>query len=95
VESEDLPYEARIDLCPSSDSEKRLILSMYRSLVAEAKSPASLGRIRIRVELKGECLSIDMRTDTESHLRAVLNSMMYLLHAVREVVHRVESEQPS
>jgi len=95
VEGEDLPYEARIDLCPSDRSEKELIQSIYRSLIAEARSPASVGRIRIRVEMRGGCLSVEMKTDTESHLRAVLNSIMYLLHAVRDVVRRVESERPS
>ncbi len=70
-------------------SEEAFVKALYKSLIAEAKSPASVGRIVIEVELSGRCVVLNLRADTESHLRAVINSMLYLIHAVKEVIERV------
>ena len=91
MEGEALPYSAFIKVCPSDDRESRTLRAIYRSLVAEAKSPASLGRIVVKVSLEGECLGIEMKADTESHLRAVVNSYLYLLNAAKVVVDRIDS----
>ncbi len=77
MEGEALPHSAVIAIC-SEGEELREVESLYRSLIAEAKSPANIGRIRMSVAKRGNCIEILLTVDTLSHLRAVVNSILYL-----------------
>jgi len=60
----------------------KLAEALYKALVAEAKNPANRGKINVEVELANKAVIIRIRADTLAHLRAVVNSFLYLVKVV-------------
>ena len=81
MRSEDGEYFAELTLCPSQYTEIPLLKALEKSLIAEAKSPANVERIRVSIRRDGDCVRIELFADTLSHLRAVVNSFLYLVHS--------------
>ena len=81
MRSEDSRYWARLVICPVNSEEKLIIQALEQSLRAEAKSPTDVERIRVDVRGFDVCMQITFSTDTLSHLRAVINSFLYLIHS--------------
>jgi len=83
-------YRASIDLC--LDDEK-LVRAIEKSMVAESKSPANVGKTRIVVEgIERGCLRLSIECDTLTHLRALINSVLYLVNASIKVVDMLSKE---
>jgi len=62
--------------------DAKLAEALYKALVAEAKNPANKGKIIVEVELANKAVMIRIRADTLTHLRAVVNSFLYLVKVV-------------
>jgi len=60
----------------------KLAETLYKALVAEARNPANRGKISVEVELANKTVMIRIRADTLTHLRAVVNSFLYLAKVV-------------
>ncbi len=85
----DSEYLAELVLCPSNHSETPVLRALERSLIAEARSPANIERIRITIQRDGNCVRIELKADTLSHLRAVVNSFLYLIHSAAKSIEMV------
>ncbi|HID80743.1 MAG TPA: hypothetical protein EYP48_03380 [Ignisphaera sp.] len=81
MRSEDGKYWARLVICPVDNEERLIVQALEQSLIAEAKSPTDVERIRVDVRGLNACTQITFSTDTLSHLRAVINSFLYLIHS--------------
>ena len=86
MRSEDSRYWARLVICPVNSEEKLIIQALEQSLRAEAKSPTDVGKIRVDVGSLDVCIQITFSTDTLSHLRAVINSFLYLIHSATKSI---------
>ena len=75
-------YRASIRICPSNTEEDKIIEVIEKSLYAEAVNPANVGKINIGLVKDEKCVDIVITADTLSHLRAVINSFLYLVHSV-------------
>jgi len=73
------------------ESDVHKLESLYKSLVAEAKSPANVGRITIRIERVGKCVELLIEADTLSHLRAVINSFLYLSSSALRTIELLDA----
>ncbi len=74
---------ARIELCLGG----RVAAPVYEALKAEEAQP-SPDRGRVRVELEGECVVIEVEPRDAGSMRALANSFLYLAHAAADAVER-------
>lgn len=91
MRSKDSEYFAELVLCPGNCNEIPVLRALEKSLIAEARSPANVERIRIGVRRDGDCVCIELYADTLSHLRAVINSFLYLIHSAVKSIELVST----
>jgi len=83
-------YRASVELCLDDD---RLLRALEKSMVAESRSPANIGRTRLEVRgIEDGCLRLFIECDTLTHLRALINSVLYLVNASIKVVDAILNE---
>lgn len=72
--------EEEIELCLGDDS-----LPVFKALIAEVKQP-SPNKGSINIQLKGECVSLKIKTSDISRLRAISNSFLNIIYAVYSTI---------
>ncbi len=95
MRSKDSEYFAELVLCPSNRNEIPVLRALEKSLIAEARSPANIERIRVGIRRDGDCVRIELYADTLSHLRAVVNSFLYLIHSAVNSIELVSASMVS
>ncbi len=64
--------------------------TIRRSLIAEIKSPANVGRVSMDMSsVESNTIEIVVKADSFSHLRAIINSILYLLYAITSSIEVV------
>jgi len=84
----DRRFRASINLCEEDDE---YIKVLEGSLYAEIINPVNIGKISLGIDSKDGCLKIAIEADTLSHVRALINSILYLIYAIKETIHIVKS----
>jgi len=84
----DKRFRASINLCEENEEYIKVIEG---SLYAEVINPANVGKVALGIDSKNNCLKITIEADTLSHMRALINSILYLVYAVRETIYTVKS----
>jgi tRNA threonylcarbamoyladenosine modification (KEOPS) complex Pcc1 subunit len=82
---ESISNKACITLTFSSE-ECNIAETIYNSIFAEVVNPANVGKIVTNIDLNGCTIKICIKADTLSHLRAFLNSILYLTNTSIEVI---------
>jgi|UniRef100_A0A7J2U0H9 tRNA threonylcarbamoyladenosine modification (KEOPS) complex Pcc1 subunit len=63
-----------------SGDECNMTEIIYNSIFAEVINPANVGKIITKITLDNCSIKIHVEADTISHLRAFLNSILYLIN---------------
>ena len=63
---------------------------IYTSLLTELRQPAPHKGV-VDIMLNGDCIVIEINSDTISGLRALTNSFLYLIHAAYSTLTEVDS----
>jgi len=81
----ELSYKGEVTINFLND-ECRLAENVFRSIYAEVVNPANAGRLKAYISIDKCSIKIDIVSDTMSHLRAFINSILYLLNTAIEVI---------
>jgi len=81
-------FRASINLCEENEEYIKVIEG---SLYAEVINPANVGKVVLGIDSGNNCLKITIEADTLSHMRALINSILYLVYAIRETIYMVKS----
>lgn len=67
--------------------------ALFASLYAESLSPANMGKTKIvvRISDREPCVDVHLLTDTLTHLRAIVNSLIYLSSAALKTLEVLSS----
>ncbi len=84
----DKRFRATINLC---EEDEEYIKVIEGSLYAEIINPANVGKVAMDIGSKNNCLKIIIEADTLSHMRALINSILYLVYAIRGTIDIVKT----
>ncbi len=84
----DKRFKASINLCEENENYIKVV---GESLYAEIINPANIGKIALDISFENNCLRILIEADTLSHMRALINSILYLIYAVRETINVIKN----